>query len=185
VTCQSCVLWLLPSSSSTGGNAAGGRNDEVSLRRAAVGSGAGEHGRDHLRARLQDVAAPGSDGLTEPRQQRDPDAGGSLPEAALDACRTVELSRGRFERLDDQRRAQQRLFADDPRRGSRSLAGSGKAIERSEARASPARCSSIPRLWRREARAAEIDPAAMFAAAPRFRRALARRDSCRVRADRA
>jgi len=36
-----------------------------------------------------------------------------LPEAALDGCRTVALSRGRFERLDDQGRAQQRLFADD------------------------------------------------------------------------
>ncbi len=36
-----------------------------------------------------------------------------LPEAALDGSRTVALSRGRFERLDDQGRAQQRLFADD------------------------------------------------------------------------
>jgi len=36
-----------------------------------------------------------------------------LPEAALDGCRTVALSRGRFERLDEQGRAQQRLFADD------------------------------------------------------------------------
>jgi len=35
------------------------------------------------------------------------------PEAAIDGCRTVALSRGRFERLDDQGRAQQRLFADD------------------------------------------------------------------------
>ncbi len=33
--------------------------------------------------------------------------------SALDGCRTVALSRGRFERLDDQGRAQQRLFADD------------------------------------------------------------------------
>ena len=32
---------------------------------------------------------------------------------ALDGCRTVALSRGRFERLDDQGRAQERLFADD------------------------------------------------------------------------
>ncbi len=36
-----------------------------------------------------------------------------LPEEALDGCRTVALSRGRFERLDEQGRAQQRLFADD------------------------------------------------------------------------
>lgn len=32
---------------------------------------------------------------------------------ALQACRKVALSRGRFERLDERGRAQQRLFADD------------------------------------------------------------------------